>query len=437
MRWPKGIRGRAAILATAMVAVALAVAGFVLSQVVERNLLSNLETTLQQQADDRLRLLTEGADPQTLTGLTSSEAFVVINQGSESVSAGVNGWLACASNPCIVDVRLEESGEEEDDELHTVMAVAAINGDTAVVIGSELEQVSGTVNLLRWALAIGILLLVALTGYIIWITVGRVLAPVEAIREQASSIRGSSLDRRVPESGSGDEIDRLAGTVNEMLARIAHHDATRRQFASDASHELKSPLANLRAMIDTAKGDEWATVSASAATEVDRMGSLVDDLLFLSMADEETTTTTAVDRVHLDDVVFDEIEVLAAGSDVRIDGSGVTPVSVVGDRRLLSRAFRNLIDNAVRHAAGTVKIAASASDVVRVIVEDDGPGIPPEWREMIFDRFVRLDGARSRGTGSTGLGLAIVKEIIERHGGSVIVEDSTLGGARFVVELPI
>ena len=361
---------------------------------------------------------------------------MVINEGSELVSAGVNGWLACASNPCIVDVRLEESGEEENDELHTVMAVAAINGDTAVVIGSELEQVSGTVNLLRWALAIGILFLVALTGYIIWITVGRVLAPVEAIREQASSIRGSSLDRRVPESGSGDEIDRLAGTVNEMLARIAHDDETRRQFASDASHELKSPLANLRAMIDTAKGDQWATVSASAATEVDRMGSLVDDLLFLSMADEETTNT-AVDRVHLDDVVFDEIEVLAAGSDVRIDGSRVTPVSVVGDRRLLSRAFRNLIDNAVRHAAGTVKIAASASDVVRVIVEDDGPGIPSESREMVFDRFVRLDGARSRGTGSTGLGLAIVKEIIERHGGSVTVEDSTLGGARFVVQLPV
>ena len=431
----KGVRARAALLATGVLAMALVLAGVILSRVVETNLLANLETTLQQQANDRLQLLGEGADPKALTSLASSEAFVVINRGSESITAGVGGWVGCASYPCTLDVQLFEEGEGEEEELHRVLAVTAVGDTSSVVIGSELEQVTATVDRVRWALAIGILFLVALIGYIIWRTVGRVLAPVEAIRQTAEATHGSSLDNRVERTGTNDEIDRLAGTVNEMLDRIAGDAETRRQFASDASHELKSPLANLRAMIDTTPAEEWSTVSRSAAAEVDRMGALVDDLLFLTVSDEGHHSRP--ERVHLDDVLFDEIEVLAAGTDLRIDGSGVVPGQVMGDRRQLRRAVRNLLSNALRHAQSTVRVALETDgQSVVVVVDDDGPGVPEEARQRIFERFVRVDNARARATGSTGLGLAIVAEIAHRHDGSACVTDAEIGGARFELRLP-
>jgi len=181
-------------------------------------------------------------------------------------------WLGCetaASFPCTVRVILPEDGESEWRSARVAMAEF---GTGEVRIGAEIEDIDRTVSFVRWASIDGVPALVAVIAYLIWIVVGRVLAPVEAIRAAAESIHSGFRDARVPASGNGDEIDRLAGTVNAMLERISQDAAIRRQFASDASHELKSPLANLRMMIDTDQGEEWARVSSTAAAEVDRRG---------------------------------------------------------------------------------------------------------------------------------------------------------------------
>ena len=438
MRLPRGIRPRTTIAATLIVLAVLGLAAFVLTSLVRSNLVSNLDSLLVQQAGDRAALISGGADPATLLDPGDREAFVmVVIEGTIIGTDGVEvDWLGCeaaGSFPCTVRVILPEAGESE---WHSARVAMADFGAGEVRIGAETEDIDRTVSFVRWASINGVLALVAVIAYLIWIVVGRVLAPVEAIRARAASIHGGSLDARVPESGNRDEIDRLASTVNQMLGRISRDAQARRQFASDASHELKSPLANLRVMIDTAQGDEWTRVSSTAAAEVDRMGALVDDLLFLAVLDEGTSDRVG-ERVYLDDLLFDEVEVISAASDRHIDATGVQPVSIVGDAGQLRRAVRNVVDNAARYARSQVRVSTLfSSGTVSVVVEDDGPGIPPESREAVFVRLARLDDSRTRETGSTGLGLAIVSEIVTRHGGTVDVDQSDLGGAMFTLEFP-
>ena len=438
MHLPRGVRQRTTIVATVIVAVVLGLAAVVLTSVLRSNLVNNLGSLLVQQAGDRAALISGGADPSTLLDLGDREAFVmVLIEGTMFGTDAVEvDWLGCetaASFPCTVRVILPEDGESE---WHSARVAMAEFGTGEVRIGAEIEDIDRTVSFVRWASINGVLALVGVIAYLIWIVVGRVLAPVEAIRAEAASIHGGSRDARVPASGNGDEIDRLAGTVNAMLERISQDAAIRRQFASDASHELKSPLANLRVMIDTAQGEEWTRVSSTVAAKVDRMGALVDNLLFLAVLDEGASDV-GDNRVHLDDLAFDEVEVAAAASDHVIDANGVQPAVILGDADQLRRAVRNVIDNAVRYARGGVRVRTSLRNgTVSLVVEDDGPGIPAESRATVFERFGRVDDSRTRRTGSTGLGLAIAHEIVSRHGGSIMVGESDLGGARFIFEFP-
>ena len=240
----------------------------------------------------------------------------------------------------------------------------------------------------------------------------------------------------MPQPGTNDEIERLATTVNEMLDRLAAHDRRQRRFIGDASHELKSPLANLQAELETidATDPAWPDTRARLVAQTTRLAGIVDDLLALASS-EALITARPVD---LDDVVFDVLELATPTSAVKFDIDGVRPVRVLGDAAQLRRVVRNLVDNAIRHANEVVALELDADDeFARLQVRDDGPGIPAEDRERVFERFTRLDDARARDAGGTGLGLAIVRQIVDRHGGRVEVDDALEGDAIVTVKLPL
>ncbi|MBK0418352.1 HAMP domain-containing histidine kinase [Leucobacter sp. CSA1] len=318
--------------------------------------------------------------------------------------------------------------------------VASERTDAGVLtVGRPLEQVDEAVATAATLLAVAVPLAVLLIGGVVWIVAGRALAPVERMRRQVDDIDASELDRRLDGGGAGDEIDRLAGTMNGMLDRLERSQRTQRQFVSDASHELRSPLATVRQHAELAAAHP-ETTSAEELTQVvlhegARMQELVEALLLLARLDEHRGIGPAA-VVDVDDLAFAEIRRLR-GLGVVVDGRGISPGRVRGSSALLGRALRNLADNAARHARQRVAIRVRAEgDRVVVTVEDDGAGVAPDQRERVFERFFRLDEGRARDAGGSGLGLAIVREVALAHGGAVSVGSGESGGAVFTLVLP-
>ena len=257
-----------------------------------------------------------------------------------------------------------------------------------------------------------------------------------------AEITGTDLGRRVVEPRTGDEIDRLARTLNGTLDRLEASVRRQQRFVADASHELRGPLTRIRAEleVDLDRPDRADLVAThrSVLEETVALQHLVDDLLKLARSDAGARPAER-SLVDLDDVVFREARRLKERLDdegrVRVDTSRVSAAAVMGARADLGRAVRNLLDNAARHAARSVTITLEeTSGVVRLGVSDDGAGVPVDQRERIFERFARADDARTPGDGGTGLGLAITREIVEQHGGAIRVDDSR--PSCFVVDLP-
>jgi signal transduction histidine kinase len=212
-----------------------------------------------------------------------------------------------------------------------------------------------------------------------------------------------------------------------------------RQFVSDASHELRSPVAAVLAQVEVAEAHpdeaDWLAVASSVRDEATRLSRLVDDLLVLTRSDEGQLVA-GDETVDLDELVLAESARLRAQHKVAVNLRSVSAGRVKGDREQLRRVVRNLVDNAERHATHTVSLGVSRlNGSVELVVADDGPGIAPEDRARVFTRFARLEESRERPTGGTGLGLAIVGEIVALHHGTVRVVDSPIG-ARFLVRLP-
>jgi signal transduction histidine kinase len=309
-----------------------------------------------------------------------------------------------------------------------------------VLVGRDLEEVLASTRTLTELLAIAIPIMASVLALLVWLLVGRTLRPVEAIRASVTRIGAQSLERRVPQPAGDDEIARLAGTMNEMLDRI--EAATRRQqrFVADASHELRTPVTRLRTQLEVelAHPDRADPESSYRALLEDTvtLQRLLDDLLVLARVD-----ATALDEervpIDLDDVVLREARRVRENGRVTVDTAAVSAASVIGEASGLARVVRNLLDNAERHAMSRVALdLGEVGDQARLLVDDDGPGIPADQRETIFQRFARLDDARSRDMGGSGLGLAIARDIVERHGGSLAVDPGYSPGARFVVLLP-
>ena len=282
-------------------------------------------------------------------------------------------------------------------------------------------------------------MLLVVVGSTVWVLTGLALRPVEKMSAEADRISAMALDRRLPIPEATDELHHLATTLNEMLARLERSSLRQRRFVSDASHELKSPLATIRTIVEVAARDGSIPTEAAEdiGSEVMRMQALVADLLFLARHDEAPSLATA------EDVDLDQLALSAAGAnhqsraDVRVDTSGVTAARVTGDADRLTQLLRNLVENAVRHADSTVWVEVGQTQGRAVLtVSDDGPGVPASEAERIFERFVRLDASRARDTGGAGLGLAVVRVIARDHGGDIVLGDSHHGGASFEVWLP-
>ncbi|HLA66093.1 MAG TPA: ATP-binding protein [Acidimicrobiia bacterium] len=315
-----------------------------------------------------------------------------------------------------------------------VSALAGALGGS--IVFPSLAQVRASVRSFGAIVAIAVPILVGLLALLVWIIVGRVLRPVEAIRARVAEIGGGGLDRRVPDPGTDDEVGRLAATMNSMLDRLERSADRQQRFVSDASHELRSPLASIRTQLEVAlahpESSEWRGVAEGVLAESLRMERLADDLLLLARADEGGLHRGA-DRVDLDDVVASEAERYPMVS-VGISSAE----TIIGDEMALRRVVRNLVENAVRHAESRVTVSVTRiEDAAVITVDDDGSGIPMAHRSEVFERFTRLEEARSRDAGGAGLGLAVVRGIVTAHGGTVEVGDAPGGGARFVVTLPV
>jgi signal transduction histidine kinase len=308
------------------------------------------------------------------------------------------------------------------------------------VVGRSLEDAGEATRTVIASLAIGVPLLTLLVGVVTWRIVGRALEPVERIRSEVDAISPTELHRRVPDPPGDDEIARLAATMNRMLSRLQDAQARQRRFVSDASHELRSPVAAIRQHAEVAlvhpEGTEMRELAGVVLEEDARLQAIVEDLLLLSRIDEGTVDV-AEEPVDVDDILLEEAARLRASTDLEVETAGVSAGRVLGDRGKLGRLVRNISENGARHARARVSLSLGERDGwVVLAVEDDGAGIAPEDRERIFDRFVRLDDARDRDSGGSGLGLSIVREIATLHRGTVVVTDARLGGARLEVRLP-
>lgn len=437
------MRVRTTAGATAVVALALAGGGAMLFALLQNSLAGNIRTAADLRAQDVVTLLEAGTTPSDLAVEDEDQSFVQVLDSSSRVvaanrSAAGRPPLAAVSPGRSRDVRIDADGE-----VSTYVVVARATADRALVVlvARSLEPVSEGTAVVRAGLLVGVPLLVVLVGVTTWVVTGRALRPVEEIRTQVSAISATELDRRVPEPAGDDEIARLARTMNAMLARLQGSRDRQRRFISDASHELRSPLATIRHSLEVARarsgqaGDDGLLEDLLA--ESARMEDLVAGLLLLARADEVVPSAQLL-PVDLDDLLLQEADRLRRRGVVRVDIAGVSAAQILGHQSSLQRLVRNLVDNAERHAGGVVRLGLRVDgSTVEVTVADDGPGVPAADRERIFERFTRVDEARAREGGGAGLGLAIVAEVARAHGGMAGVDDAAGGGARFFVTLPL
>jgi signal transduction histidine kinase len=435
------IRAITTAVATIVVAIALVLGAAGLIAALRRTMVDEVAETARAQASDVVRQLEAGGSPILEVAGADEQLIQVMTPAGAVVSASPN----MAGRPAVVRLAPGQSAEVvtplDDDEFVAVAEGAqTTDGQRIVLVARALVDVLDTTTVVTRLLIIGLPLLVAVVALTTWFAVGRVLAPVEAIRREVDEISAAQLHRRVPQPKRDDEIGRLAATMNRMLERLESARNSQRRFVSDASHELRSPITTIRQHAEVALAHPERTTASELGevvlAEQQRMQRLVEDLLLLARADEHVPL--ARDAVDLDDLAFEEASRIRATTSKRVDTSGVSAAQVHGDADALLRVFRNLIENAVRHAASRVDItlAESGPEVV-LTVDDDGPGIPAAERDKVLRRFVRLDEARSRDVGGSGLGLSIVDEVVRAHGGSVLIEQSPLGGARIQITLPV
>jgi len=338
---------------------------------------------------------------------------------------------------------------KRDTELVRVLTMPIMeNGNVAriVQVGLPISRAQAVLRRYRDILVILIPLGVALAAVGGVMIARKALRPVDEMTAAARRITAEDLHERIQREGSRDELDRLAETLNGMLARLDDAFQHMRRFAADAAHELRTPLTALKGGIEVAlradrAPEEYRRVLVSSLEEVDRLIRVAEDLLLLSRAAAGLETPRP--PVDLEPLLLEALEVgsrLAQGTGVHVQLGQVEPAAVRGDAGALGRALRNLVENAVKYtpAGGKVELSLRAVDGHALIaVQDSGVGITPADTERIFEPFVRLDAARARETGGTGLGLAIARSIVLAHGGSLTVASEPGAGSRFTISLPV
>jgi signal transduction histidine kinase len=432
------VRVRVTLLATFLVALVLIVGALLLTRAVEDRLVSDRERAAAAAVGATVEQVENGVPFGTITHQTFGEqAGVGIFDDSGAPVGGEftlpidNITVLPPGNGTLTTQVIYINGAAGQDVAYDAAPVAVAGGNFFVVGMASLAEVRHSVRTLWSGLRLGIPLVVLAVALVAWFLAGRALRPVEAMRQEVENISATTLQRRVREPRSHDEVARLARTMNSMLTRLQASRDHERQFLSDASHELRSPLASMRAQLETGS---WPSTADGVKAEAARLGHIVDDLMDLAKAEEAALPSAETD---LDEVVLEEVAAIGPGLGLTIDTTNVGAARLIGDRQSLARMVRNLVENAGRHASNRIDIKlTNAGGAITLTVDDDGEGIADDDRERVFERFTRTDSSRSRETGGVGLGLAVVRATARRHGGDVRYDTAPAGGASFVVTLP-
>ena len=448
-RW--GIRRRSVLSAVVVVTFSLLVGGAFLLLVLQSSLISAEWNSLAQRANDVARLLEEEGVRETQSTLAedrrSSEQVQIIDSTNQVVASSarrLRGEPISALRPAPGKTAKEQLPRvpalgQDDEVLVSARGVEVKDQAYVVLVAEPLEVQTDTLRTVGLLLLAAAPLLIALVGIAVWVLVGQSLRTVERIRRQVAEIDGQRLSGRVEVPPTGDEIAALAATMNEMLDKLEHSDTTHRAFFSDASHELRSPLSTLVTTAEVASLDEtgktWLDMQQTVLNESSRMQSLVEDLLTLAKVDAHQLQLD-IQEVDLEDVLVSEITRLRTVSSLQITAE-LQPVRVRADERRLLQVFRNVLDNAARHAQSAIIVGMERrpGEVV-VSVDNDGEIISSQDRSRVFERFARLDASRSSDGGGSGLGLAISREIMLAHDGTVVASELN-GWCRFEVILPL
>ncbi|MEU3936722.1 ATP-binding protein [Streptomyces sp. NPDC029044] len=459
------VRARATLGATLVVAVALVAAGAAVLLSLRSNLIGEAGTQAERSARAVASELAAGTPYDKLSGLDGDDGPVqVLDEHKRLVAASEDLERISGTDSGQVKPRpaTTPSADGDDDDAGEALEPGEISGESLfsngsatidgeaqdyrfaavevethdrghlkVYAGAPLAAEHGAVRTALTVMLIGFPLLLGVVAAVTWLVTRRALRPVEGIRREMAAITQSEdLARRVPEPDTHDEIARLASTTNETLAALETSVERQRRFVADASHELRSPIASLRTQLEVAAAHPELLDLDGAVEDTVRLQRLAADLLLLARLDAGERPSDA--KVDLAGLAREEAE---GRTGVTVDAE---PVEVAGSRGQLGRVLANLLDNAQRHArsAVTVRVRCEGDRAV-VGVADDGDGVPDGDRERIFERFVRLDAARSRDDGGAGLGLAIARDVAVRHGGTLTAGRGPAGGALFELRLPL
>lgn len=451
LAWLVSVRGRITTVVTVVFALAMTLGGWFLLTRAESAWIQDLE------AADLAELDMLAQDLQALEVIMGDEFFLPVGDGGTSFELFDESGVLVAQTPQgVFEGAVVVGGAIPPDEIPPELLSGAFgvidvigdvtsvsvpvelsSGTLTLTASSSLQPVQAGVSALRGILLLTIPFLVGGVGAMTWFVTGRAFRPVADITSQVERITDDRLDERVPVPDSRDEVAHLAGTMNSMLDRLAASRRRQREFVSDASHELRNPVATSKAQLEVALAHsdaaDWEETARIVLVEQERLGNLVDDMLLLARLDEGRPSQPT--EVDLDDIVFAEAN---RQQGVAVDVSAVEATRVIGDFGQLTRLVRNLVDNAARHARSRVGLSlTNTGRNALLVVADDGSGVPQEDRDRVFERFVRLEESRSRDAGGAGLGLALVDAVVAAHSGSVKVADAAGGGARFEVRLPL
>jgi signal transduction histidine kinase len=450
-RWwrRRSLRARLTVITTAGLAVALIVGAMLLRATLRTSLTRDVDNTARQGAREVAALAQANRLPKLLLVPGTLTVQVLDPRGYIfNASPGADRTVPllplrqAAAHATTGRAVLLNGRPYDIPYTMRVVTVRTRSGDI-VIAGVSFEPVTDTVQTVTRALLVGTPVLLLLLAWVTWLVVGSTLRPISALRRGAQVVAGTGRPSTLPVPEARDEVQVLAVTLNDMLARLDAAQQRQRDLVSDTAHELRSPIASIRTQLEVAldhpEQQDWAETASDVLADTLRLARLAEDLLVLARLDDRGTRPPPGRRpVDLSALAAEEAA-RSAGARVPVTASTSNRCVVTGDPDGLRRLLRNLIENALRYAKSGVDVTARREgDDVVLSVSDDGPGIPAKDRERAFGRFVRLDAARSRDgqeAGGSGLGLAIVRATALAHGGSAGLEDAS-PGLRAVIRLP-
>jgi two-component system, OmpR family, sensor kinase len=451
MRLP--IRARLTIVTGVLVAVVLAAVGAFVYLRLQADLLEAVDTGLQSRAEVLLSSLqlTGDAVGEGPSLIETEDAFAqLLGPDGEVVdsSAGLEALalLSPAEVAALEGRRFLETVITIEEEVPARLLAVPAGEGRVLVVGASLEERKEALTRLATLLAVGGPLALALVTGVGWLVMGAAFRPIETMRREAAAISASEPGRRLAIPRTGDEVARLAETLNGMLERLQQALERERRFVTDASHELRTPLANLRVELELAlrrsrTSDELEAALRSAAEEAERLSRLAEDLLVLARADRGRIPVTR-EPVNLAQLISDTAGTFATRA---VDKGVSIEVRVPENLRAsldplrIRQALGNLIDNALRHTPSTGHViieAGRTNGALSIEIMDTGEGFPARFIPQAFEPFSRADSSRSRADGGTGLGLALVKAVAEAHGGVAEAGNRPQGGASVILKLP-